>query len=67
MYFSFKTQPEDFIVEELLPFQLSGKGKFLYVFFEKKLVNTMEILLSLCQILGLKRGDVGIAGLKDKA
>ena len=40
MYFAFKTQPEDFIVEELLPFQLSGKGEFLYVFFEKKLVNT---------------------------
>lgn len=67
MYFAFKTQPEDFIVEELLPFQLSGKGEFLYVFFEKKLVNTMEVLLSLCQMLGLKRGDIGIAGLKDKA
>ena len=67
MYFAFKTQPEDFIVEELLPFQLSGKGEFLYVFFEKKLVNTMEVLLSLCQMLGLKRRDIGIAGLKDKA
>ena len=67
MYFAFKTQPEDFIVEELLPFQLSGKGEFLYVFFEKRLVNTMEVLLSLCQTLGLKRGDIGIAGLKDKA
>ena len=67
MDFAFKTQPEDFIVEELLPFQLSGKGEFLYVFFEKRLVNTMEVLLSLCQTLGLKRGDIGIAGLKDKA
>lgn len=66
IYFSFKAQPSDFFVSEELAFEPSGQGDFLYLFFEKCQKNTMEILETLCKATGLKREDLGIAGLKDK-
>lgn len=44
MLYTFKQQPEDFIVEEILPFVPSGTGDALYVFFEKKDRNTMDVI-----------------------
>jgi len=66
MYFSFKNQPSDFIVSEILPFELSGNWDFFYIFFEKEKLNTMEIVLWICKNMKLKREQLGIAGLKDK-
>lgn len=66
MYFTFKHQPSDFVVNEVLPFKLNGNGDFFYVFFEKERLNTMDILMRICQTTGLKREQIGIAGLKDK-
>jgi len=66
MLYYFKQHPEDFIVEELLDFVPSGKWDALYVFFEKKDRNTMDIIGWLGKKFGLVRSAFGIAGLKDK-
>ena len=67
MYFVFKEQIEDFIVEEVLEEVPYGDGESYYIFFEKRGINTMEVVEHLIQNLLLKREDIGIAGLKDKA
>jgi len=64
--FSFKQKSQDFIVEEELPFELSGKGDAFFVYFEKRNKNTMDILQFLCKELGLSRKALWVAGLKDK-
>lgn len=66
MLYLFKKQPEDFVVEELLDFVPSGKGDALYVYFEKRDTNTMDVISGLGKKLGLWRSAFGIAGLKDK-
>jgi tRNA pseudouridine13 synthase len=67
MLYQFKQQPEDFIVEEILPVLPSGKGEVFFVYFEKRNLTTMEVLEHLQRQLSLTREDLGIAGLKDKA
>ena len=67
MHFIFKEKIEDFIVEEVLEEVPCGHGESYYIFFEKRGINTMEVVEHLIQNLPLKREDIGIAGLKDKA
>jgi len=64
--FSFKQKSTDFIVEEELPFTLSWKWDAFFVFFEKRNINTMDVVSHLCSIFNLSRLTLGIAGLKDK-
>jgi len=64
--FSFKQKSQDFIVEEKLPFALAGKGDAFFVFFEKRNINTMDVVEHLCSSLKISRLTLGIAGLKDK-
>ena len=64
--FLFKQQSYDFIVEEILPFELAGTGDALYVLFEKQNQTTMGIIQFLCKELGISRMTLGVAGLKDK-
>jgi tRNA pseudouridine13 synthase len=66
MLYYFKKHPEDFVVEELLDFVPSGSGDALYVFFEKRDANTMDVINGLMKKLWLPRSAFGIAGLKDK-
>ena len=68
MLFQIKSKPEDFIVEEILPKWFpSWKWDFLYVFFEKENLTTMDIIDYLTKNLHLQRDELGIAWLKDKA
>ena len=53
--FNFKQKSQDFIVEEILPFKLSGKGDAFYVYFEKRNHNTMDIIRHLTMNLGVSR------------
>jgi len=64
--FSFKQRSTDFIVEEELPFVLSGKWDVFFVFFEKRNLNTMDIVNHLCHVFNISRLTLWIAGLKDK-
>lgn len=66
MLFQFKTKPEDFIVKEELWFKPSGKWDVFFVRFQKKEINTMDIVQHLCYGMKLERKELGIAGLKDK-
>ena len=65
MKLTLKNQPQDFIVDEILGFEPSGKWAVLYILIEKINTNTMEIL-DLLYKTWLTRSQIWIAGLKDK-
>ena len=68
MLFQIKSKPEDFIVEEILwEWVPLWKWDFLYVFFEKENLTTMDIVDDLTKNFHLQRDEIGIAWLKDKA
>ena len=68
MLFQIKSKPEDFIVEEVLwEWVPSWKWDFLYVFFEKENLTTMDIVDNLTKNFHLQRDEIWIAWLKDKA
>lgn len=68
MLFQIKSKPEDFIVEEVLwEWVPSWKWDFLYIFFEKENLTTMDIVDDLTKNFHLQRDEIGIAWLKDKA
>lgn len=59
--FSFKQKSQDFIVTEDLPFALSGKGDAFFVFFEKRNLNTMDVVNHICASCDISRLSLGIA------
>ena len=68
MLFQIKSKPKDFVVEEVLwEWVPSWKWDFLYVFFEKENLTTMDIVDDLTKNFHLQRDEIGIAWLKDKA
>ncbi len=68
MLFQIKSKPEDFVVEEVLwEWIPSWKWDFLYVFFEKENLTTMDIVDDLTKNFHLQRDGIWIAWLKDKA
>lgn len=58
--------PEDFRVAELPAYPLAGEGDFLYLHLEKTGHTTAHVVRELCQQLGVRDRDVGVAGLKDR-
>jgi tRNA pseudouridine13 synthase len=64
--FLFKQKSQDFIVEEKLPFELTGKWDAFFVYIEKRNKNTADILQHLCSKFKISRKTIGIAWLKDK-
>jgi len=64
--FSFKQKSQDFIVEEELPFTPSGKWDAFFVYFEKRNLNTMDVVDHMRKRLKISRMTLGIAWLKDK-
>lgn len=68
MLFQIKSKPEDFVVEEVLWEWLpTWKWDFLYIFFEKENLTTMDIVDDLTKNFHLQRDEIWIAWLKDKA
>ena len=63
---SFKSQPEDFQVEELLGFRPSGEGEHCFLWVEKVGLNSNELVTHLAGRLGIRRRLVSHCGLKDK-
>ena len=64
--FSFKQKSQDFIVTEELPFTLANTGDVFFAFFEKRNLNTMDVVNHICSSCNIPRLSLGIAGLKDK-
>jgi tRNA pseudouridine13 synthase len=57
---------EDFIVTELPLQQPSGEGEHLWLDVEKNGANTAFVAQRLAEAAGVREGDVGYAGLKDR-
>jgi len=61
-----RRSPEDFEVEEDLGFEPAGEGEHLWLWVEKRGVNTDQVARQLAKIAGVRQRDVGYAGLKDR-
>lgn len=59
-------QPEDFRVEELPLYPPIGEGDHTFVRIEKRMRTTEEVARDLARAAGVKPGDVGYAGRKDR-
>jgi len=58
--------PEDFVVDEEPLYPAAGEGGHTFVRIEKRLRNTEEIARALARFAGVRPGDVGYAGRKDR-
>ncbi|GMA16995.1 tRNA pseudouridine(13) synthase TruD [Deinococcus metallilatus] len=61
-----RAAPEDFRVEEVPAYPLSGEGEHLFVHLEKTGHTTAHVLRELGAQVGVRDRDVGVAGLKDR-
>ena len=61
-----KTVPEDFEVEEVPAYLPCGQGDHLYLWIEKRGMGAEFFGRQVAQRLGIARGEVGMAGLKDR-
>ncbi len=60
-----RQQPEDFVVEEVPAYAPIGKGEHTYIRVEKRGLSTFALVQQLAEELGVRRRDIGYAGLKD--
>jgi tRNA pseudouridine13 synthase len=63
---SIKTLPEEFLVDEILPFEPAGVGEHLYIEIEKTGANTGWVAYQLASFLEVRDLDVSYAGRKDR-
>lgn len=61
-----RSRPEDFEVEEILGFKPDGEGQHVLLWVQKRDTNTDWLAGRLARFAGVKRRDVGYAGLKDR-
>ncbi|ADZ90452.1 tRNA pseudouridine(13) synthase TruD [Marinomonas mediterranea] len=61
-----KVYPQDFYVEELLGFEPSGAGEFLYILIEKVGVNTDYLAKRIAQVFDISVSKISYAGVKDR-
>lgn len=61
-----KLTPEDFVVEEVLGFDLSGDGEHVCLQIEKRGENTDYVARQLARFAGVPIRNVSYAGLKDR-
>ncbi|MEA3491191.1 MAG: tRNA pseudouridine(13) synthase TruD [Campylobacterota bacterium] len=64
--FVFNSSPRDFTVEEIPLYEFTGEGEHLILKIRKKEFTTWEMLDIISGYIGIKRRDIGYAGLKDK-
>jgi tRNA pseudouridine13 synthase len=60
-----KQSPEDFFVEELPAYELSGEGEWLFLLIEKRDLSTPALVDHISNALGIPRDQIGTAGRKD--
>ncbi len=64
--FHFRPSPRDFTVEEIPLYPFSGEGEHTIIKVRKKGLSTWELLDIFSASFGIKRREIGYAGLKDK-
>ena len=62
-----KSQPADFVVEEIPLYEPCGEGEHLYLRIEKTNVSHGELMSCLRKHFHVKEVNIGYAGMKDKA
>lgn len=60
------SEPEHFVVEEVPLYEASGEGEHVYVYVEKRLLTTQDLIHSIARATGVRASDIGSAGMKDK-
>lgn len=63
---TFKANPDDFIVTEILNLELTQQGEHLWLYVKKTGLNTAFVAKLLCQWANISEHDVGYSGLKDR-
>jgi tRNA pseudouridine13 synthase len=58
--------PEDFLVCEELGFELSGSGEHVFLYLQKRNLNSMELVQRIAALSGIAERNIGISGLKDR-
>lgn len=61
-----RSEPEDFLVEELLDVDFTGSGEHLYLLLRKRNLNTFWVARQLAEQYQVPPMAVGYAGLKDR-
>jgi tRNA pseudouridine13 synthase len=61
-----RSEPEDFLVEELPAFDASGEGEHLLLTIEKRGMNTAFVAKRIANWAGVSEMAVGYAGMKDR-
>ncbi|MEW6074644.1 MAG: tRNA pseudouridine(13) synthase TruD [Planctomycetota bacterium] len=61
-----KQAPADFVVEEVLDLGLAPEGPFAVYRLEKAGIDTLEVVRQIVRAWGVRRGNVAVAGLKDR-
>lgn len=61
-----KHVPADFLVEEIPSYPPSGSGDHLFLCIEKEDVSAEQFTKRLVRGLGVKRSEIGMAGMKDR-
>ncbi|MDH3355699.1 MAG: tRNA pseudouridine(13) synthase TruD, partial [Chromatiales bacterium] len=61
-----RTEPEDFIVNEILGFEPSSEGEHAFLVVKKRNNNSEWVARQIAQLVGVQKMDVGYAGMKDR-
>jgi len=61
-----RCRPEDFTVSEELGFEPSGEGEHVFLYLQKRNLNSTELLQRLAALGGVPERDIGVSGLKDR-
>lgn len=61
-----RQRPEDFQVREELGFEPSGAGEHAFLFLEKQLLNTGDLVQRVSQVSGVAPQHIGFSGMKDR-
>ncbi len=62
----FKASADDFVVDEVLGFALSGEGEHQFLRIEKRGLNTEELVVRVARAVGKPVKQISYAGLKDR-
>ena len=61
-----KSEPEDFVVEEIPAYFPTGKGDHLFIWIEKRQTSAESLLQHVAATIEVRRDDIGMAGQKDR-
>ncbi|MCB1675892.1 MAG: tRNA pseudouridine(13) synthase TruD [Halioglobus sp.] len=58
--------PEDFVVTEELGFEPAGEGEHVFLYLQKRQLNSMDLVQAIAALSNVAPRDIGLAGLKDR-